>query len=140
MCARGILKGFVIHRERYYPLSLSSTHRYSQNMTAPIILLVVAVYAGLWKVFEKAGIPGWKAIIPVYNTILLLQIAGRPGWWLLILLIPGVNIVIVVMISLELAECFGRGYLFGAGLVLLFFVFLPVLGFGNARYAPPDPR
>ena len=109
-------------------------------MTIPIVFIIIAVYAGFWRIFEKAGIPGWKAIIPIYNYIMLLRLLCRPGWWLFLLFIPMVNIVIAVVMSLELAERFGRGILFGAGLALMPFVFVPILGFGNARYLPPDGR
>lgn len=107
-------------------------------MTAYVVLLIIAITAGFYKMLEKAGIPGWKAFIPVYGKIMALRLIGRPDWWLLLLLIPLVNIVVSVMMAIEMAERFGRGVLFGAGLTLLPFIFYPILGFGNARYSPPD--
>ena len=98
---------------------------------AAVIILWIA---GLWKVFEKAGEPGWAAIIPIYNTIVLLKIAGRPIWWIILLLIPLVNLIILIMVSIDVAKRFGKGTGFGLGLAFLPFIFYPVLGFGDARY------
>ena len=98
------------------------------------VALVVLMIASMWKVFVKAGQAGWKCIIPIYNTYLLLIIAGKPGWWLILLLIPFVNIVIAVIMYLALAEQFGKGAGFGIGLWLLPIIFFPILGFGDAKY------
>jgi hypothetical protein len=108
---------------------------------APIFLfylaLVVFIIASLWKVFTKAGQPGWAAIIPIYNAYVLLQIAGRPGWWLLLYFIPVVNFVIAIIVSIDVAKAFGKGGGFGVGLALLSFIFYPILAFGDATYARP---
>jgi hypothetical protein len=103
--------------------------------------ILVVAFAGLWKVFTKAGHPGWAAIVPIYNVYIKFKIAGKPGWWLLLLLIPGVNFAILVIVSLEVAKAFGKGAGFGVGLALLGFVFYPILGFGDAEYqaGPPLP-
>ncbi len=100
-------------------------------------ILIVAL-VGMWKVFEKAGKPGWGAIVPIYNLVLLLEIVGKPIWWLLLVLIPCVNVVILLIIFLELAKCFGKGAGFGIGLWLLGFIFFPILGFGDAKYRGPQ--
>ncbi|SRR5712692_1847862 len=97
--------------------------------------IVVLTIAGRWRVFEKAGRPGWAAIIPIYNTYILFRIAGKPGWWLLLLFIPVVNLVILLLISLELSSRFAKSTGFAIGLLLLPMIFYPVLGFGDARYA-----
>ena len=102
-----------------------------------MIFIIISVYAGMYRVFEKAGIVGWKCFIPIYNTLLILWLVGKPEWWLLVLLIPFVNIIIVVTIHIELAERFSQGRLFGVGLVFLPFIFYPILGFGSAKYYPP---
>lgn len=102
-------------------------------VTLPLVILFIA---GMWKVFTKAGKPGWASIIPIYNTIVLLEIAGKPAWWFLLLLIPGVNIVIAIMVAIDLARNFGKGTGFGVGLALLPFIFYLILGFGDARYGP----
>ena len=68
------------------------------------LILVVLAIAGLWATFAKAGKPGWAAIIPIYNALVLLQVAGRPWWWILLLLVPIVNIVIGVIVSIDVAK------------------------------------
>jgi uncharacterized membrane protein YhaH (DUF805 family) len=98
------------------------------------LAIVVAVIAGIWKVFVKAGQPGWACLVPFYNIYVLLQIAGKPAWWLLLFLIPGVNFVIAIIITLEIAKLFGKGTGFGLGLVFFGFIFYPILGFGDAVY------
>jgi hypothetical protein len=104
-----------------------------------IIMLAVAValIASLWKVYAKAGQPGWAAIVPIYNCVVLLKIVGKPIWWLILLLIPFVNFVILIIVYLALAKSFGKGAGFGIGLVLLGFIFFPILGFGDAKYLGP---
>ena len=98
------------------------------------LLVAVLVIAGMWKVFTKAGKPGWAAIIPIYNTIVLLQIAGKPVWWFLLLFIPVVNIVIAVMVMIGVAKAFGKGTGFALGLLFLSPIFIPILGFSDAQY------
>lgn len=98
------------------------------------LALVIAVIAGLWKVFEKAGKPGWAAIVPIYNAIVMLEIVGRPIWWIVLFLIPIVNIVVAILVCIELAAKFGKSAVFGIGLAFLGFIFIPILGFGDARY------
>jgi hypothetical protein len=89
-----------------------------------------------WKVFEKAGRPGWAAIIPIYNAVVLLQIVGKPTWWVLLLFVPVANIIVSVIVCLQLAKKFGYDIGFGIGLILLSVVFLPMLAFGSAQYRP----
>ena len=98
------------------------------------LALIVFVIAGFWKVFVKAGHPGWAAIVPIYNIYILLKIAGKPGWWLLLFFIPVVSLVIMILVSIEVAKAFGKGGGFGVGLALLSFIFYPILGFGDAKY------
>ena len=98
------------------------------------LAVVVFVIAGLWKMFEKAGKPGWGAIVPIYNIILLLEIAGRPLWWVVLCLIPLVNLVITFLVCADVARKFGKGTGFALGLFFLGFIFFPVLGFGDAQY------
>lgn len=110
--------------------------------------LVILYVAGMWKTFLKAGQPGWAAIVPFYNLWIMIKIAGRPGWWFLLFLIPFVNIVAVFVVAIDVAKNFGKSTGFGVGLALLGFIFYPILGFGDARYqgvvagmppAPPMP-
>lgn len=98
------------------------------------LAVLIVVIVGMWKVFEKAGQPGWGAIIPVYNLYLMTQIAGRPGWWVILMLIPVVNFIIGIILSMDIAKAFGKGAGFGLGLLLLGFIFYPILGFGDATF------
>lgn len=102
-----------------------------------ILVIAVIVLAGLWKVYTKAGQPGWAVIVPIYNTIVLLKIVGRPIWWILLMLIPLVNFVIIIIVYIDLAKSFGKGVGFAIGILLLGFIFVPILGFGDARYLGP---
>lgn len=100
------------------------------------IVLVLLIIIGMWKVFVKAGKPGWAAIVPIYNMIVLLEIAGKPLWWIILLLIPFVNIIVIIIVLVALARNFGKGVGFALGLLILPFIFYPILGFGDARYQP----
>ena len=102
-----------------------------------IIALVVVQIAAWWKLFEKAGQPGWAAIIPIYNVVVLLRIAGKPLWWIVLLIIPLVNIIVWVIVSVAIANNFGRGTLFGIGLLVFGIIFYPILAFGDATYQAP---
>src|SRR3972149_7328030 len=101
-----------------------------------MIALVVLMIGSIWKVFTKAGKPGWACIVPIYNVIVLLEIAGKPLWWILLMIIPLVNIVIAIILAIEVAKKFGQSSGFGLGLAFLPFIFYPVLGYGSARYQP----
>lgn len=101
-------------------------------------LLVVAV-AGMWATFEKANQPGWGILIPIYNLILLLKVAGKPLWWLILMFIPLVSIIPGIIIPFAVARNFRKGSGFGAGLLFLPFIFYPILGFGSAEYDPDVP-
>ena len=98
------------------------------------LVVFVIVAAGMWKVFEKAGEPGWAALVPIYNMIVLVKIAGKEMWWVILMLVPCVNFVAAVMICLDVARKFGKDTAYGIGLALLPFVFFPMLGFGSATY------
>lgn len=101
------------------------------------LLAVVLVIAAMWKVFTKAGQPGWAAIVPIYNTLVLLRVVGRPWWWLLLMLIPLVNLVIIVLVMIDLAKSFGKDGLFAVVLILFSGIGFMILGFGSARYVGP---
>ena len=101
-------------------------------MTVIIVLaFFVIVAAGLWKVFVKAGQPGWTAIIPFVNYFFLAMAAGKPAWWGILMFVPLVNIVVWFLVSIALAKRFGRGTGFGIGIALLPIIFIPILGFGD---------
>jgi hypothetical protein len=103
------------------------------------LAIIVVVVAGVWKAFEKAGQPGWAAIIPIYNLYIIVLISGKEWWWMLLFFIPFVNIVIAILVSIEIAKKFGQSPGFGVGLALLGFIFWPILGFGDAQYIGPRP-
>ena len=96
--------------------------------------IIVLLIASIWKIFTKAGKPGWAAIIPIYNFIVLLEIINKPVWWIVLILVPFVNFIIVIIMYMELAKVFGKSTGFGIGLVLLGVVFFPMLAFGDATY------
>ncbi|MCC6414829.1 MAG: signal peptidase I, partial [Opitutaceae bacterium] len=99
---------------------------------------LVLIIASVWKTFTKANQPGWAAIIPIYNVYILTKIVGRPWWFILLLLIPLVNIIVAIVLSIDLAKSFGKGAGFGIGIALLGFIFYPILGFGDATYKGPS--
>jgi uncharacterized membrane protein YoaK (UPF0700 family) len=101
------------------------------------LAVMVLVFVSLWKIFEKAGKPGWAGIVPIYNAIVLLEIVGRPLWWIVLLLLPCVGFVVGILLCIDLAKAFGQSPAFGIGLALLPFIFFPMLAFGDARYVGP---
>lgn len=103
-------------------------------------LAIAAVFiVGMWKTFAKAGQPGWAVLIPIYNLVILMKIAGRPAWWVILYLIPFVNIVIGILVAIDIAKAFGQSAAWG---VILLFILSGigylVLGFGNYRYIGPQ--
>ncbi len=101
------------------------------------LAFTILILAAWWKIFTKAGQPGWASIIPIYNLYVWCKIVGRPWWWLLLMLIPFVNFIIAIILLIDLAKSFGKGVGFGIGLLLLPFIFFPILGFGSAQYEGP---
>lgn len=99
-------------------------------------VVIVLMIAGMWKVFEKAGQPGWGAIIPIYNVYLLILIAGKPAWWLILYLIPFANLIALILVTVGVARNFGQSDGFAVGMIFLPFIFYPILGFGSATYQP----
>jgi hypothetical protein len=99
--------------------------------------VIVLMIASMWKLFTKAGKPGWAAIIPIYNFIVLLEIVGKPVWWIILLIIPFVNLIILIMVYHQLSLSFGQGVGFTIGLLFLGIVFLPLLAFGDYAYQGP---
>jgi|SRR5688572_22034302 len=102
-----------------------------------MVLFIILVVASMWKVFTKAGQPGWAAIIPIFNLYIMCKIGGRPGWWVILFFIPIVSIIVTAIVSIDIAKSFGQSVIFGIGLWLLSFIFYPVLGFGSAQYQGP---
>lgn len=113
-------------------------------LPASIILTGIAlslwvVYIGsLWLIFSKAGRSGWLILIPIVNVIVMLRIAGKPAWFFLLLLIPLVNIIVICLLWIDLGKAFGKGTLFGLGLIFFNFIFLFALAFGASEYEDPN--
>ena len=101
------------------------------------IAVIVLMIVGMWKVFAKAGKPGWAAIVPFYNMYVLVEIVGKPVWWFIMFFIPFVNIVFMILTYIALAPRFGKSGGFAVGLIFLPFVFFPILGFDSSTYIPP---
>jgi hypothetical protein len=99
---------------------------------AVVLILIIS----MWKIFTKAGKPGWAAIVPIYNMIVMLEIACKPIWWFILLLIPLVNIIVIIIVLIELAKRFGKGVGFAIGMLILPFIFYPMLAFGDSKYTP----
>lgn len=99
--------------------------------------VMILMIASWWKMFTKAGQPGWAAIIPILNLYFFCKVAGRPGWWLILMFIPLVNFIIIIILCIEVARAFGKGTGFGIGLIFLPFIFYPILAFGSAQYQGP---
>ena len=130
-----------------HPLSLLAQVEYSYSSQGqapgPVfwicwLAFAILMIAALWKIFTKAGQPGWAAIIPIVNTYFTCKVAGRPGWWVILMFIPFVNLIIWIILCIDVAKSFGKGAGFGIGLLLLPIIFFPILGFGNAQYQGPS--
>lgn len=108
--------------------------------TILMIVSLVALFMVVcqWMIYTKAGKPGWAAIVPIYNMIVLLEIVGKPWWWLILMLIPIVNIVIIIMVLNLLSKSFGQGVGFTLGLLFVGIVFYPLMAFSkNIKYVGP---
>jgi len=115
----------------------SSSSPFGILLLIPLAIFVFYVAAG-WKVFAKAGEPGWGVFVPIYNLYLVCKISGRPEWWLILFFIPLVNVAIGLIVAMDIAKAFAKSAGFGIGLWLLGFIFVPILGFGSARYTQPN--
>jgi hypothetical protein len=98
------------------------------------LAIIIFMIASLWKIYSKAGQPGWACIVPIYNILVLLKVAGKPWWWILLMCIPIVNFVILIMVYHGISVNFGKDAGFTIGLILLPIIFIPILGFGKAQY------
>jgi hypothetical protein len=120
---------------------LDTTYSSGSGGAGGLLILYLALYAiyglALYGVFKKAGKPGWAGFVPIYNLIVLLEVVGRPLWWIILYLIPIVNIVILIIVYNDLSKSFGKGVGFTLGLIFLSIIFLLILGFGSATYRGP---
>lgn len=103
-------------------------------MVILFIILFVLFIASFWRIFEKAGQPGWAAIIPIYNIIVWLRIINKPWWWLLLFIIPLVNIIYSIWATNLLMKKFGKDELWTVGAIFLPFIIYPMLAWGDAQY------
>jgi hypothetical protein len=99
------------------------------NIAIGIFYIVV-----MWKVFVKAGLPAWGVLIPIYNTYLMIKVAGRPGWWLVLILLPPVYFVLTIIMCIDVAKNFGKSASFGVGIIFLSLIFLSILAFDSSEY------
>ncbi len=121
-----------------HSLALDTTSSSTALIGDIVYLAIVVLYvAATWVIFAKAGKPGWAAIIPIYSTIVLLQVAGRPVWWIILFLIPIVNIVFAIITLNDLSKSFGHGVGYTLGLTFLSIIFFPILAFGGSQYIGP---
>jgi hypothetical protein len=123
-------------------LFLAQTDQSASSSGSPVgvifgLLVAVVMIVALWKIFTKAGQPGWACLIPIYNIYILCKIVGRPGWWVILMLIPFVNFIIAIILSIDLAKSLGNGVGFGLDLAFLGIIFFPILGFGSSQYQGP---
>lgn len=107
--------------------------------TIPYVILLIFGIVVTWKIFVKAGAPGWYSVIPFFNSYQMFKLFwGGSGWKFLLLLIPFVNIVISIMLSIRMGRAFGKRGLFNVGMVLLAPIFQAILAFGNSKYIGPN--
>lgn len=101
------------------------------------LLIALIPIIAMFKVYGKAGKPGWGVIVPIYNIILLLEIVGRPIWWIVLMFIPICNVIVAIIIAIDMAKSFGKDTVWGLGLAFFPYIFYPLLGFGSAQYVGP---
>lgn len=113
----------------------------TSGQVSPMFLIIWCAVAlimiiAMWKIFTKAGQPGWASLIPIYNWIVWCKIVGRPAWWVLLLIVclP----IFGIILCIDLAKSFGQGVGFALGLIFLSFIFFPILAFGSAQYQGPS--
>jgi hypothetical protein len=108
-----------------------------QVIGAVLFVFILILVVSMWNIFTKAGQEGWKAIIPIYNMVVLMEIIRKPWWWILLMLIPYVGIIWSIWSMNLLSKSFGKGTGFTVGLVLLSIVFFPILAFDDSEYTDP---
>jgi hypothetical protein len=125
-----------------YSSSYSSGGFMALGLIPILIIIAVAILliAAMWKIFTKAGKPGWAAIIPIYNYVVMCEIVGKPLWWCLLMICPCINFIFVIWVYNLIAKSFGKSEGFTVGMVLLPFIFWPILGFGDAQYIGPTAK
>ncbi len=102
------------------------------------LAMIVLIVAATWKIFTKARQPGWTSLVPIVNLYVMLKIAQKPQWWLILMFVPIANLIVPALVIVAIAENFGKDSAFGIGMLLLPMVFMPILAFSNAEYLPVD--
>jgi hypothetical protein len=100
------------------------------------LAIVIFCIAGVWRTYSKAGHPGWTCLIPIYNTYVWVKMASKPGWWVLLMFIPVLNVIFAIIVAAGVARNFGKGIGFTIGMIIFPFIFLMVLGFGDSKFNP----
>jgi hypothetical protein len=118
------------------PLSVEEVPAVNMTVLVICIALILVLLVAMWRVYEKAGEPGWAGILPVVNVFFLARAVGKPMWWGILGLVPIVNLIVWFILCIRLAKRFGRGTGFGIGLVLFSIIFWPILAFGDAEAGP----
>jgi hypothetical protein len=117
----------------------SASSNASSGMSSIVLVLYLAVIVvalvGMWKMFVKAGYPGWYSIVPIFNSYILIKMARKPGWWLLLSLIPFVNLWVQLVVGKEIALRFGKGQVYGLLLCGLLGIGYIILGFNSDTYS-----
>ena len=98
------------------------------------IIVIALMLVSMWKIFVKAGKAGWASLVPIYNTIVMLEIAKLPFWYIFLMFVPIVNIVIGVIVAVKIAKAFGKEKGFVLGMLFLPLIFYPILAFGKSEY------
>jgi hypothetical protein len=106
----------------------------------PILVVSLLSVIGKWKLYTKAGKPGWAAIIPIYSTIVMLEIVGKPLWWVFLIIFPCTSFIFFIWATNLLSKSFGQSEGFTIGLLIFPFIFYPVLGFGSYQYLGPSAQ
>ena len=117
------------------------------QLEGPIMAMVIGLYALVilgsivaiisnWVIYKKASQPGWASIVPIYNMVIMIEIVGKPVWWILLLFIPVVNVIIGIIMVYRLSLSFGKGVGFTIGMIFLPIIFFPILAFGHSQFHP----
>jgi hypothetical protein len=105
-----------------------------------LVAFLVLMIASMWTIFTKAGQPGWVAIIPISNAVVFMEIIGKPWWWILLWMIPSLNIIWVIWAWNLMVKSFGKEEGFTIGVIFLGFIFIPILAFGDSQYIGPSGK
>ena len=107
-----------------------------------ISVVVILMAAGMWRIFEKAGEPGWACLVPIYNLYVYCKIIGKPWYWMFLMCLPYIGTIWQIWSHNMLSKSFGKENGFTVGLVIVPFIFYPILGFSSDQYLGPygDPE